>query len=724
MNDSVIDRKPGVDPIGTIAVAAPGRLKNVLTDYKSSVHYLRDRASSDPEVMALSPAQREAEIFRRILMKIPVGIVEGESLAGDYGTSFGDAGYRAIAETAEANKKKKAAAAGPTELGGFLALQAQQNGYLAFFTRAHTSPAYDLVLAKGLNGIIAELEAAMATADDARRDYLAAEIVALRAVIAWSGRFADLGFDACRHVPAEPARTFHEAVQSLWLVHTCIGVGERGDGSLSLGRIDQYLYPFYEADRARGVPAEDLADTVTDLVLKLNRYADASGAANLGGVDAQGNDLFNDLSRLIVKVCTGLQVPAPILAARIHPGIRQDDFDLLTDPRLIRMGQPSFYGEFSCRGALRARGIAESDVHRWAVNSCMGMIMPGEEFSDMWGGVFYFLLPLELALNKGRRFHGTLPLELKTVAPDDYANVAEIMDATLAYAKEILGILTERHRQINQVQGETNPDPYLSALLRGGELGRDRLLGGPRYHTAVVDTFGLVNAADAIAAIDRVVFQERSHALQELVAAAINDFAGQEALRLELIAAPKFGNADAAVDRIASELASRYAAAVRACSDHKLVYLPSFHTLNYHVSVGGSWGASLDGRRRGEPFAKNIGPMQGRNKRGITSVMSSALAVDQQAFCGGQALDLYVEPGLIDRSADRAKLQAALQTYFRMGGLQVQVNGADVEMLKDAMVHPEKYPDLTIRIGGFSARFVTLLPEVQRETIRRFEAGT
>lgn len=724
MNSSVIDKKPGVDQVCAIAAPASGRLKNVLTDYKSSVHHLRDLASSAPEVLALSPAHREAEIFRRILMTIPIGIVEGESLAGDYGTSFGDPAYRAVAEAAEALKKKKAAAGGPTELGGFLALQAQQNGYLAFFTRAHTSPAYDLVLEKGLNGIIGELEDAMAAADDERRDYLAAEIVTLRAVIAWSARFAELGFDGCRRVPAEPARNFHEAVQSLWLVHTCIGVGERGDGSLSLGRIDQYLYPFFQSDRARGVPAEDLADTVTDLVLKLNRYADASGAANIGGVDAEGNDLFNDLSRLIVKVCTGLQMPAPILAAHIHSAIRQDDFDLLTDPRLFRMGQPSFYGEFSCRGALLARGIPESDVHRWAVNSCMGMIMPGEEFSDMWGGVFYFLLPLELALNKGRRFHGTLPFELQTVAPGHYASVAEIMDTTLAYAKEILAILTARHRRINQVQGESNPDPYLSALLRGGILGRDRLLGGPRYHTAVVDTFGLINAADAIAAIDRVVFQERSRTLQELVTAAIDDFADQEALRLELIAAPKFGNADAAVDRIASELASRYAAFVRACSDDKLAYLPSFHTLNYHVSVGGGWGASLDGRRSGEPFAKNIGPMQGRNKKGITSVMTSALAVDQQAFCGGQALDIYIEPGLIDRPADRVKLQAALQTYFKMGGLQIQVNGADVKLLKDAMLHPEKYPDLTIRIGGFSARFVTLLPEVQRETIRRFEAGT
>jgi pyruvate-formate lyase len=351
-------------------------------------------------------------------------------------------------------------------------------------------------------------------------------------------------------------------------------------------------------------------------------------------------------------------------------------------------------------------------------------MMPGEEFSDMWGVVFTFLLPLELALNHGQPFHGKLPFELHTVPPENYANTSEILSTTAAYAGELLKILTMRHREITACEGKNNPDPYVSALLRGGTPGKDRLLGGPRYHTVNVDAFALVNTADAITAIDQVVFQHRSHTLAELVAAAINNFSGQEALRLELLTAPKYGNDNAEADQNVRKLAARFAAIVRDCSDDKMIYMPSFHTLNAHVGAGASWGAGLDGRLAGEPFAKNIGPMQGRNKNGITSVITSATAIEQEFFYGGQALDLHVDAGLFDAYSDRVKLQAALQTYFKQGGLLIQINGVKVDTLKRALVNPEMYADLIVRIGGYSTRFVLLSREIQREMIKRFESHT
>ena len=354
----------------------------------------------------------------------------------------------------------------------------------------------------------------------------------------------------------------------------------------------------------------------------------------------------------------------------------------------------------------------------------MGLMMPGEEFSDMWGIIFTFLLPLELALNYGRPLKGNLSFRLQTVCPEQYDNVAAILNTTIAYADELLAKLIKRHGQITAEEGANNPDPLVSALLCGGTAGRDRILGGPRYHTINVDAFALVNASDALTAIDHVVFQRQRHTLPELVEAARNNFEGQEALRLELLACPKYGNGNAAADHTVKELAARFAAIVRKNSDGRMTYMPSFHTLNFHVGLGAGWGAGLDGRRAGEPFAKNVGPMQGRNHNGLTAVLASAATIEQEFFYGGQALDLHIDAELVKTPADRAKFQAALQTYFQLGGLQIQVNGVNVDTLKKALVEPEKYADLTVRIGGYSSRFVDLSPEIQREMIERFQNNT
>ena len=687
----------------------------ITVDYRPVLAYLRAEALADPEVVALSPPQREATVFARVLERLPIGKIPDASLAGDYGLIFAD---DALREKVAAPRPVPPPAA-KSEDDPFDRLSRQYYSR-AGFSPAHSSAAYELVLQQGLDGMIAGMTAA-APEDE---EYLQAEIMTLRAVCAWSGRYADLGFEACRRVPSRPPRNFTEAVQAVWLIHTAIGIGEKCDASLSLGRLDQYLYPFYRADLNSGVPEARLEAVLTDLLLKLNRYGDAACAVNLGGLTADGRDMFNDLTRLIVNIATRLQLPSPILAARIHPGLEQEDFDSLTVPGLFRIGQPSFYGEAACRQALLQRGVPQAEVHRWAVNSCMGLIMPGEEFSDMWALVFTFLLPLELALNGGRPLRGELPFQLKTIAPAEYENAAAVMRTLVAYAEELLALLIERHREINRREGRENPDPYLSALLRGGIPGRDRLLGGPRYHTANVDAFALVNAADALTALDRVVFRDRRRSLAEVVAAVKNNFAGEEALRLELLAAPKYGNGETEADRMVKALAGSFAAIVRRHSTPELIYMPSFHTLNGHVNAGRDWGASADGRLAGEPFAKNVGPMQGRNRNGLTALLQSASTVDQEYFYGGQALDLHLDAEIVAAKVDARKFQAALQTYFQLGGLLAQVNGVNVATLKKALLDPEAYGDLTVRIGGYSARFVTLAPEVQREMIGRFECHT
>ncbi len=676
------------------------------------------RAQAYPDVAEQPAPLREARLLHAALAGIPIGIPEGDLLAGDFGPVFGEVEPTALPP----------APAMPPAPDGPL-WQGVDRWYIrAGYTPAHTTVDYAQVLEKGLAAIAAEARAWNAgDSDPDRKACREAMALALESVIAWAERFAELaehqGLSAiaarCRRVPREPARDFADAMQAIWFIHAAVGLSELCQSSLSLGRLDQYAYPFFLADGP-----ESARPFLAALFAKLNRYGDAACAVNLGGTDAVGRSLYNELSRFIVDVAEERRAPAPILAARIDDRLPATDFDRLTEPGLLRLSQPTFYGEEPCREALRRRGVPETDLPAWCANSCMGLMMPGAEIADMWAGVVTWLLPLELALNAGKPFLGELPLALTTPARQDYASFADLVEQVLAYVDEFVALCIDRNRRHTERVAAEFPNPYLSALLAPcAERGRDRADGGARYHAGTIEGFGLVNVADALHTIRSLHFEQNRYSLAELVAAVQTDFADQPELLAAIRALPKVGDGDPAVDALARELADRFAASVRRQSPERPQYLPSFHTLNGHIPAGSRYGASLDGRRAGAPLAKNAGPTLLGLPHAHTSVMQSAAALPQRDFAAGQALDLSLDAeGLRPLPARRA-FQALLRTYFAQGGLQVQVNGLTAADLRAAIAHPEAHADLLVRLGGYSTRFVTLSPAVQREMAERFEVG-
>jgi formate C-acetyltransferase len=462
---------------------------------------------------------------------------------------------------------------------------------------------------------------------------------------------------------------------------------------------------------------------VRDLFRKLNRYGDAACALNLGGAGAGGEDCFNALSSLFVDVAAELGLPSPILAARIHPGIPDAAFDQLTDPRLLRMGQPTFYGEFPCQEAVARRGVAPAEVHEWAANSCMGLLMPGQEISDMWAGVVPMLLAVELAVNRGMPFEHTVPVDMPDFGHVQRRTFDQLFDDVLRATAALVGYVVERNRAATARVAHESPNPFLSALIDDCILrDRDRADGGARYHTAIVEAFGLMNAADALGAIRALVYERRAVTLREMVAAAKADFVRHEDLLACIRSLPKYGQGDERADAMAARLAAGFAEAVESHNGGTIRYAPSFHTLNAHIAAGRKFGAGLDGRRAGTPLAKNIGPAHDR-AAAHTSVMMAACRIDQRRFCGGQALDLSVDAESLVGMRGRAAFQALLQTYFREGGLQVQVNGVTADLLRAARRDPQRHPNVIVRIAGYSARFVALSPDVQDEMIARFDRG-
>jgi len=709
------------------------------SDLWSLVDCLRREALLDPQLRDLPRPLREGRVLASVLERLPIGIPAGATLAGEFGWQYCSAQERQRLEETDARGETPPASA-PTPLQ---LMDERFHCRVSNGGSAHTTVDYARVVNEGLAGVLAEIAEEAVDAPPAKREHLGGMRAALEGLIRWAERYAELAerladsaagaaerdrllglAETCRHVPRHGARTLREAIQAVWFVHLGVGLSEHSGSSLSLGRPDQYLYPLYQRDVERGVAIEELEGALAGLFRALNAFfGDPACAVNLGPVGAEPGG-FNDLSELMLRVAKELRLPSPILAVRVSDDAPAEVLDLFVDPDLFAIGQPTFYGEAPCRQALLRRGVPQDEVAAWAVNSCMGLMMPGREWSNMWGSVVNCLLAVELAVNGGRPFLHDLPLRLSTHAPETYEAFDQLFEVVSGYMAELVDLCVRETAQRTERRGLEQPNPFVSALLRDCiARGRDRLLGGCRHHTVIVEGFGLVNAADALLAVRRLAFGSGRCSLAALVEAAKDDFAGRLDVLKALRAAPKYGDGDPEADAMARRLAERFARAVSRHSTAALCWAPSFHTLTQHIPAGRKMAASLDGRRAGQPLAKNVGASPGRATLGHTALMRSAAAVDQSAFFGGQALDISIDPRTIRDAAGKRKFQALLRTYFALGGLQVQVNGVTADTLRRALQAPDSRRDLIVRIAGYSQYFHRLDRSTQQELVARFEHG-
>jgi len=695
-----------------------------------------------PPVADASAPAAYAKRFSMLLERLPIGLKPGSLLAGDFGPDYLPAPER-DAVAAKLNERSRPSAPDPEPPADMdlPELMAQRFGIRAGITIGHASADYARVIEHGVEGIIADVARPRANSTPEQLDYRRAMVACFEAVVLWAERYAALAEQqtedtapgpererllqiarTCRRVPRLPAQNFLEAVQSFWFTHVAAIISEVITwDSMSPGRMDQYLWPCFCRDIERGVPETRLEAMLDDLWAKFARYCVANHNVNIGGVDAHGHDAFNDLSALILRVAKKKPRTVPLLSVRVHPGMRKEDFRLAADPSLMRTGQPAFYGEDACRKALLKRGVALEELARFATGSCMALVVQGREYSGMWDVVVNALTPLELALNAGQPFATEFPLALATSPKDEYRSIDGLVDQWVRYLEEIVDWCVENSRTQSLGYGRACPNPFLSALIGCIDSGKDRANFGAPYHCSNCDVFGLVNAADSLTAIDRLVFRERQFPLEELVAAARANFEGHADAYRAILQCPKYGNDDEEADAMAARLAGRYAAVVRAHDRDNIHYLPSFHTLTGHIDTGRLCSASLDGRRAGEPLAKNVGTVPGRAHNGLTALLLSATRIDQSEFSGGQALDTVIDGELLHTPAGVDQFRALLETYFARGGLQLHVNTVSAEELRVAMKRPEQYADLMIRVAGYSARFVNLEEKIQQDLLARFE---
>ena len=620
----------------------------------------------------------------------------------------------------------------------------------------HAIPAFDLILAEGLGALRDRARRAAAAydpdaPDDAlRQEFWQAMIVSLHALSAYMRRHAAEAWqmaaaefdpvrqeelaavgDVCAWVAEDPPRTFWEALQLVWFVHLGIKMDDGGVGH-SFGRFDQYLYPFYRADLDAGRLSVARARELLALFwIKLNREGDDIAHLSLGGQTREGEDATNDLSHLCLQVDRWVSRRQPNLSTRVHA--RTPDAYWHEIARTIRRGagHPAIFNDEVIVPGLIDYGLPAELARDHAQVGCVETFLPG--LGAPWTDCYLNLAKcLELALHDGCDALTGECLGPPTGNPREFGTFDALFTAYERQVEVALYAMLSAKDDYDAALSGHAPEPLNSAFIRDClDRGLDATGGGARYLLTGAYGVGLGTTVDSLAAIRALVYEEGALAMGELLGALHADFEGYERVRaLCRDRAPKYGNDDPRADDVAvraiesfGRQARSYPARAPADENPNALHYAMLGSVLSHTSMGAATAASANGRRAGETLSDGGSPSQGCNRRGATATLRSLSKADYRLAPGGAAINLRLSPSHVEGGAGLERLAALLKTYVAMGGEQLQVTVVDGETLRRAMETPEAYRDLVVRVAGFTAYFVTLVPELQREIVARAEAG-
>lgn len=637
---------------------------------------------------------------------------------------------------------------------------------------AHIAVNYPRLLAEGLvtyrRRTQEALDALDATdAEGLRKSYFyRAILIVIDAVVAFAHRYADLaeGMAAAeptaerraeltemarilRRVPEHPATTLHEAVQAVWLIQAVLQIESNGH-SLSFGRFDQYMGPFYDADLAAGRITRDSAtELLTNLWLKVITVAklrswshtrfSAGGPlyqnVTVGGQTRDGKDAVNAFSYVVLRAVAQAHLPQPNLTVRYHRAMSEEFLSECIEVMRLGFGMPAFNSDEVIIPSLIEKGVAPADARDFSAIGCVEVAVPGK-----WGyrctGMSFLNFPktLLVALNDGLD-----PTTGTRLAPpcgrlEDMTSFDEVMRAWDTTVRAFQRAAVTLDSACDLALEELVPDILCSALVEDC-IGRGKPLkeGGAVYDYISGLQVGIANLGDSLAAIKKCVFEDRSVGAGELWAALQSDFAGErgEEIRELLAAAPKYGNDDDYVDDLLVEAYNDCIDEIRKGRNTRYgrgpiggVYYAGTSSISANVPQGAGTAATPDGRRAGEPLAEGCSPSHGADVNGPTAVFKSVGKLPTHDITGGVLLNQKVNPSMLRKPEDRAKLMMMLRTFFnRLEGFHVQYNVVSRETLLDAQAHPEKHRDLIVRVAGYSAFFNVLSKATQDDIIARTE---
>ncbi len=625
-------------------------------------------------------------------------------------------------------------------------------------------PDYEALFKTGLDGRIRLAEERLAAIEReippdyiGQKEFLQAVIIVLKAVNKFARRYAALAREmaasdpdpgrkaqleeisrTCDWVPANPPRTFLEAVQFFYFIHL---VRYLEYSTLGIGiRFDYLLGPYYERDIREGRLTRDEAREILQLLwvklmelglvyspLLTSVYGGVASlqAVTLGGTDSEGRDITNDLTYLVLEAAREMRTIEPSLALRVHDGTPDELLYKAVEVIRTGVGYPSLFNDRALVPLLEKWGVPPEEARGYAVSGCVYMDIPGKNITRRVVG--YFALPkcLWWALHRGVNPKTGEQWGAETPDPASFKSWEEVLEAYLEQVKFFTGKIAQLENTCRDLYARYCPRPFYSAIVDGCiERGLEcKQWSYPSMVHDFIIVIGATNVADSLAAIRKVVFEDRLVTLPELIAVMDRNWEGREDLRQACLNAPKYGNDDDYADLIAREVHHRTEAAMETVRDrfgYSMRGDGSAVSATYGLSADTP--ATPDGRLDGGPFSDStLAPQPGMDKRGPTAVLNSCAKIDTlktynhllnqkfpPRFLEGEMLPVFVN---------------YIKAWREMGIPHIQFNVVDRETLLDAQVHPEKHRDLIVRVAGYSAYFVDLTRGLQDHIIARSEQG-
>lgn len=620
---------------------------------------------------------------------------------------------------------------------------------------SHTVPDFKRVLAEGLSAIIKEAEEKAVSQPQDSEFYRAVALV-LRGTIAYAQslsqearRLAESEKDSarkaqllemarvCEEVPEGPAHSFREALNSIWICLIAIHA-ENINMAMSPGRLDQVLYPYYQKDIESGtLTVQEAMELVACLWIKLGDNVDlvpqvseelfggagTAPAVTVGGVDADGADAVNDLTYIMLRVTELLKLREPNMNARYYAGVNDREYrDRVAEVIANTKAVPAFYNDIENIKTLENQGVTTAHARDYAVIGCVELASAGRSYDASSSIIMNLTAALEMALYNGKRYiTGNTQFGPETGDPAEMKTFEEFWNAFLRQTSWLIEQAVSLNEKMAVIHQEMLPTPLLSALFEGPmESGKDLIFGGAVYNSSGATHVGFADVVDSLNAVKKAVFEDHYCTFEELIQAVRTDFKGQEELLAYLKTKPlKYGTKKETENGLSREFIRFLYETYQGYTNYRGgKYRPAYWTMTNHAGQGKITYALPNGRRAHEPFASGITPVS-QAAKDLTECFNSVGALNSLYIPGGEALNIKFTSIKNDQEASR--LGDFVEAYFLNGGQQVQFNIMSREDLEDAKKHPDKNPNLLVRVSGYSAYFNDLNEAMQDELIRRTE---
>lgn len=544
--------------------------------------------------------------------------------------------------------------------------------------------------------------------------------------------------DICANLASRPAQSFHEAVQSLWFLFVVLHM-ESNASSFSPGRMDQYLYPYYQKDIEKGIISKQEALEILEcLWLKFNQivYLRNQHSAKyfagfpigfniaIGGIDENGCDIYNELSLLLLKAQYHLGLPQPNLSVRLN---KNSSHELIQEAIKVvakGSGMPQFFNdEAIVNSMIKDLGIEEKDARNYAIVGCVELTTHGNNLGWSDAAMFNLNKALELTMNHGKCLLTNEPIGLDLGSIETYESFEDLENAFQKQIDYFIEKMMKAEIVVEKAHQDCLPTAFLSTVIDSClEKGVDVTRGGAKYNLSGIQMIQIANLADSLAAIKELVYDKKMITRHELLEALQADFKGYEIIQTMLLnKVPKYGNEVKWVDELGAKWAGYFRERMKDYTNYRGgLYHTGMYTVSAHVPMGENVGASPDGRNALTPLADGgMSPVYGRDMAGPTAVLKSVSRMKDSYTTNGGLLNMKFLPEFFKTETGMMKFENFLRAFVDLKIPHIQFNVVRREDLLDAKLHPEQHRSLTIRVAGYTAYFVELAGKLQDEIIER-----